>query len=80
MQSTTLKTRMTLVDMESRFDVNIVVDAKYYIYMGDVSNVEEKITAIEKILKSGELDNYEGAEIDASIPETISVKPIYTTE
>ena len=76
-QKTTLKSRMTLVDMESRFDVNIVVDGKYYIYMGDVSNIEEKIAAIEKILKSGELDKYAGAEIDASIPETISVKPVY---
>ena len=76
-QSTTLKSRMTLVDMESRFDVNIVVDGKYYVYMGDVSDIKEKLEAVEKILASGEFDNYKGAEIDASIPETVSVKPIY---
>ena len=76
-QSSTLKSRLTLVDMESRFDVNIVVDGKYNVYMGDISNVEEKLTAIEKILKSDKLKNYVGADIDASIPETISVKPIY---
>lgn len=76
-QKTNFKTRITLVDMESRFDVNIVVDGKYKVYMGDISNIEEKLAAIEKILKSGDLEIYEGAEIDASIPETISVKPIY---
>ena len=76
-QSSTLKSRLTLVDMESRFDVNIIVDGKYNVYMGDISNVEEKLTAIEKILKSDKLKNYVGADIDASIPETISVKPIY---
>lgn len=79
-QSTNFKTRVTLVDMESRFDVNIVVDGKYSVYMGDISNIEEKLTAIEKILKSGDLEAFAGAEIDASIPETISVKPIYKTE
>lgn len=78
-QSTNFKTRITLVDMESRFDVNIVVDGKYNVYMGDISNIEEKLVAIEKILKSGDLEVYAGAEIDASIPETISVKPIYKT-
>ncbi len=76
-QSSTLKSRLTLVDMESRFDVNIVVDGKYNVYMGDISNIEEKLTAIEKILKSDRLKDYAGADIDASIPETISVKPIY---
>jgi len=79
-QSTTFKSRLTLVDMESRFDVNITVDGKYEVYMGDISNIEEKLAAVEKILKSDELKKYAGAEINASIPETISVKPIYEYE
>lgn len=76
-QKTNLKSRMSLVDMESRFDVNVIIDGKYNVYLGDVSDIEEKIAAIEKILKSGELEAYAGADIDASIPETISVKPKY---
>ena len=79
-QSTNFKTRVTLVDMESRFDVNIVVDGKYNVYMGEISDIEEKLTAIEKILKSGDLEAFDGADIDASIPETISVKRMYKTE
>lgn len=79
-QSTNFKSRMTLVDVESRFNVNIVIDGKYKVYMGDVTNVEEKLKAVEKILKSDELKGYAGAEIDASIPATISVRPIYTEE
>ncbi len=76
-QSTNFKTRVTLVDIESRFDVNITVDGKYKVYMGDISNISEKLKAVEKILKSGDLEQFAGAEIDASIPETVSVKPIY---
>ena len=79
-RSTNSKSRMTLVDVESRFDVNIVIDGKYKVYMGDVSNVEEKLKAVEKILKSDQLKGYAGAEIDASIPATISVRPIYVEE
>ena len=77
---TNFKSRMTLVDVESRFDVNIVIDGKYKVYMGDVSDVEEKLKAVEKILKSDQLKGYAGAEIDASIPATVSVRPIYTEE
>lgn len=79
-KGTNFKSRLTLVDMESRFDVNIVVDGKYKVYMGDVSNVEEKLRAVEKILKSDELKGFAGAEIDASIPATVSVRPIYVQD
>ena len=79
-QSTNFKTRITLVDIESRFDVNIVVDGKYKVYMGDISNISEKLLAVEKILKSGDLEDFAGAEIDASMPETITVDPIYESQ
>lgn len=79
-QKTNLKPRLTLVDMESRFNVNIVVDGKYNVYMGDISDIEEKLAAVQEILKSDKLKDYAGADIDASIPETISVKPIYSYE
>ncbi|MBQ9113268.1 MAG: FtsQ-type POTRA domain-containing protein [Clostridia bacterium] len=79
-QRTAFKSKITLVDMESRFDVNIVVDGRYEVYMGDISNTEEKLMAVEEILKTEELKSYAGAQIDASIPETISVKPIYIYE
>ena len=77
-QSTQFKSRLTLVDMESRFDVNIVVEGRYKVYMGDISNIEDKLRAVQEILKTDELKSYAGAEIDASIPETVSVKPIYS--
>ena len=77
-QSTGFKARLTLVDMESRFDVNIVVENRYFVYMGDISNVKEKLKAVEKILATEEFKSYAGAEIDASMPETVSVKPIYS--
>ena len=76
-QRTQFKSRLTLVDMESRFDVNMEVEGRYKVYMGDVSNIEEKLRAVQEILNTDELKSYAGAEIDASIPETVSVKPIY---
>ena len=79
-QQNSLKPRLTLVDMESRFDVNLVVDGKYNVYMGDIFNTEEKLAAVQEILKSGKLKELAGADIDASVPETVSVKPIYDYE
>lgn len=76
-QASTLKRRMTLVDIESRFDVNVVIDGKYEVYLGDSSNVGEKLVAVEKILNSGSLNDYAGAQIDASIPETVNVRRVY---
>ena len=79
-QGTAFKARLTLVDMESRFDVNIEVDGKYKVYMGDISNISEKLSAVEKILDNEQVSSYAGAEIDVSVPDTVSVKPIYSYE
>lgn len=78
--NSTLKPRMTLVDIESRFNINIEVDGKYSVYMGDESHMEEKLLVIGEILKSDALKGCVGAEIDASVPETPHVKPIYSNE
>lgn len=72
-----LKYRMTKVDIESRFDINIEVDGIYSVYMGDESNIKEKLLVIDELLKSDRLKEYKGAEIDVSIPETPNVRPVY---
>lgn len=79
-QKSSLKPRITLVDMESRFDVNITVEDKYEIYLGDISNIKEKLVAIERVLASDQMTGLAGAKIDVSIPETVNVKPIYSKE
>jgi cell division septal protein FtsQ len=80
-QTSHLKPRITLVDMESRFDINIVIDGKYYVYMGDVSNIAEKLTEVENVIKTEELQSCVAAEIDASlVPQPISVRRIYEAE
>ncbi len=76
-QSTAFKSRITLVDIESRFDVDMEIDGKYKVYMGDCSNIQEKLQAVKNVLDSGKLSEYASAEIDASVPQTVSVKPIY---
>lgn len=80
MGNSSLKYRMTLVDIESRFDINIEIDGKYKVYMGDESNIAEKLLVVGEILNSDALKDCVGAEIDASVPETPHVKPIYSNE
>ncbi len=80
-QAMPFKSRLTLVDMESRFDITVVVDGKYDVYIGDPTNVTEKLTEVEQILKTDELKNSAGAEIDASlVPLPITVRRIYKAE
>ncbi len=80
-QAMQFKSRLTLVDMESRFDITVVVDGKYDVYIGDPINVSEKLNAVENILESDQLKNSAGAEIDASlVPQPITVRRIYKAE
>lgn len=78
--NSSLKYRMTKVDIESRFNINIEIDGKYSVYMGDESNISEKLLVVGEILKSDALKDCVGAEIDASVPETPHVKPVYSNE
>ncbi len=75
--ASTLKYRITLVDMEKRFDIKIVVDGKYHVEIGSMDNIEEKLRAMEAVLKSGKLEQYAGANIYLSDPSKPSVKPLY---
>lgn len=79
-RSEALRERMTSINVESRFNVTVIVDGKFEIYMGDTSNTASKIAAFRELLQNGKLDEFESAEIDVSNPETISIRPTYKTE
>jgi len=79
-QEMTSKSRLTLVDMESRFDIAVEVDGKFDVYIGDPTNVSEKLTAVEHILKTDALKNSAGASINAAIPSQVHVDKIYVAE
>ena len=76
-QSDPLKTRITSLDIESRFNVYLVIDGIYNVYIGDMSNVSEKLLVIGELLNSGDLLEFAGADIDVSNPESMIVKPKY---
>lgn len=71
------RSRLTLVDLESRWDIRIQVDGAYEVLMGDTSDFEAKLLAVEQILDSERLRESVGGEIDVSLPQTPAVKPIY---
>ncbi len=75
-QKTTFKARITTVDVSNRFDVKIVVDGKYYVQMGDCSNTEAKLKAVNVILTSDKLKNCDAAEIYAANPAEIISRPL----
>ena len=76
-QRTTFRARITTVDVSNRFDVKIVVDGKYYVQMGDVSNTEAKLKAVNVIITSDKLKDCDAAEIYAADPATITYRPLY---
>ena len=76
-QSDPLKSRITSLDVESRFNVYLTIDGIYDVYIGDMSNVSEKLMVIRELLNSGDLDEFSGASIDVSDPESMVVKPKY---
>ncbi len=79
-RSTTFKARLTEVDLESRWDISIVVDGCFEVYLHDMSDFEGKLKAVEKVLNSDRLKGAVGGVIDASDPGSVGVIPIYQTE
>ena len=75
-----MRSRMSCIDVRSRFDVTVIIDGRFELYMGDTSNVSSKIAAYRELWQKGKLDEFASAEIDVSTPESISVRPTYKTE
>ena len=50
-RGTSLKARLSEVDLSSRWDIRMVVDGKYDVIMGDMSDFSAKINAIEAFLE-----------------------------
>lgn len=76
-QSDVLKSRITAVDVESRFAVSVTIDGVYDVFLGDTSNTYDKLRVVRELLQSGDLDEFVGADIDVSDPETMVVRPKY---
>ena len=76
-RESSLKKRMTEADLESRWDISIVVDGTFNIYLHDMSDLEAKMLAVESVLSSEKLKDCIGAEIDASDPANVGVIPVY---
>lgn len=74
---TTFKSRLTLVDIENRFEIFIQVDGSVNVYMGGTSDTKVKLDAVEKALSDPVIAECVSAEIDVSNPAMISVRPSY---
>lgn len=74
-RTTTFKSRITKLDLASRFDIYITVDGVYEVYMKDSTNFEAKLDEVQKIVNSDKLKDYAGGEIDASDPSAVYFKP-----
>ncbi|MBO7250066.1 MAG: FtsQ-type POTRA domain-containing protein [Clostridia bacterium] len=76
-QMTTFKSRLTLVDIEERFNITLVVDGNIAVYVGSITDADIKLAALEKALSNTSLEGYSRAEIDVSDPRNVFVRPIY---
>lgn len=75
--SSEMKSRMTLLDIESRFDINAVLDGTFEVYLGDNKDLEAKFTAIKNLLSSDKASGAVGGKIDASNPEMVFFERAY---
>ena len=62
-RQTTFKSRLTLVDLESRWDIQLEVDGAFQILMGDMTDFEAKLRAVESILAEKNLSRYTSGQI-----------------
>ena len=71
------KSRVTLVDIDNRFDINVGVDGVIEIYLGGGADMELKLRAVETALSDKKLENCIAAEIYAADPSAVYIKPTY---
>ena len=76
LRSTTFTSRLTLVDINNRFDIKVQVDGNINVDMGNSEKSKEKLKAVETALADPRLENCISAKIDVSNPNSFSVKPV----
>ena len=76
-RTNTFKSRITKLDLTSRFEIYLTVDGVYEVYMGDMTDFEAKLETVKKITSSEEINGYTGGEINASNPAAVSFKGRY---
>ena len=79
LRGSSFQTRLTEVNLESRWDIRVVVDGSYSVVMGDMSDFEAKLLAVEEILNHRLPEHCVGGEMDVSLPQNPAFKPIYSS-
>lgn len=77
LKMTTFTSRLTLVDIEHRFEIYIQVDGTINVYVGSSESAASKLDAVETALGDSRLENCVSAEIDVSDPSMVYVRPVY---
>ncbi len=68
LRATSFHTRLTEVDLTSRWNIRLVVDGKFTVEMGDMSNFSAKLEIVRDALKSEKLKDAESGTIWAADP------------
>ena len=76
LRSSSFTSRLTLVDIDNRFEIYVQVDGNINVYMGNADKTKEKLKAVETALSDPRLENCISAEIDVSNPNSFSVSPV----
>ncbi len=59
-----IKSRLTYLNLENRFEIKMTVDETFDVNLGDMSDYETKLDMIEKIISQNILAGYAGGEIN----------------
>ncbi len=73
-RQTAFKSRLTMVDLESRWNIHITVDGIYEIEMGDMTNFDAKLRAVAAILEEDYVKNSGGGSMYVSESGTVEFR------
>ncbi len=72
-----IKERLTYLNLENRFEIELTVSDKYMVSFGDFESYKLKIEMIEKLINKSIAQGYDGAEINVIYPDVHSFKGYY---
>ncbi len=72
-----IKSRLTYLNLENRFEIKMDIDGTYHVNFGDINDYTTKFSVIEEIINNADESKYVGGEINVINPQIHSFKPYY---
>lgn len=75
-----IKDRITFLDLSNRFEIKLTLDETFTVNLGDVVDLETKLSTVKNAIEEGRTKGYAGGEINMITPTSCSFRGYFAEE